>query len=232
MKYKLIRLPEYDIIVNTTKYEEGIHPEVKYFDDKVDGNNIFKSSRMGTEEIIYSYVEGINENRRSVYEIIAGIGALPSIDYNGFDLELGNIEGLASEYEKENGGAFSVGIKDAFIEGARKEKSLNDKKFSLEELFIFAGDYRKYRINCNESNVVNPQNAKIYYENPFNVKGRNITKQSILEPKKYDIYVQEKAIKLGEERIGVTPSHEPTYIGIYDYEPKITNNKMKITKLL
>lgn len=206
MKYKLIRLPEYDIIVNTTKYEEGIHPEVKYFDDKVDGNNIFKSSRMGTEEIIYSYVEGINENRRSVYEIIAGIGALPSIDYNGFDLELGNIEGLASEYEKENGGAFSVGIKDAFIEGARKEKSLNDKKFTKEDIMAW---YKYVKTHtCEEA-----------FEHLKKIKQ---------QPKTVDIEVEEyqEYVRPNEHEIRNLIKHK------YSTFVKITNNKIKITKIL
>ena len=206
MKYKLIRLPEYDIIVNTTKYEEGIHPEVKYFDDEVDGNNIFKSSRMGTEEIIYSYVEGINENRRSVYEIIAGIGALPSIDYNGFDLELGNIEGLASEYEKENGGAFSVGIKDAFIEGARIGKSLDDKKFTKEDIMAW---YKYVKTHtCEEA-----------FEHLKKIKQ---------QPKTFDIEVEEyqEYVRPNEHEIRNLIKHK------YSTFVKITNNTIKITKIL
>ncbi len=57
---------------------------------------------------------------------------LPSIDYNGLEEKFGiiDVEKLA-----KISGYWRLNNKYAFIEGFKKSQSLNDKKFSLEDIF-------------------------------------------------------------------------------------------------
>lgn len=79
--HKLILLKDGRNILVNYKAEEGIHPEVTYFDNKVDKNNIYRGIEFGTENIILNYVKGIKDNFRTVYKIIAGIEDLPTLTY-------------------------------------------------------------------------------------------------------------------------------------------------------
>jgi hypothetical protein len=105
MKLQIIETPDY-ILVVSDKIEDGINPKVLYFDNKIDKNNIYKSSEMFTENPIYLYVSGIDDNFRTVRKIIA---YQPKNNAPELDLPLlpemvveDDVEKLAHNYLNEN----------------------------------------------------------------------------------------------------------------------------------
>lgn len=130
---KLIKLQDKFILVNDG--EEGINPEVKYFDDKVDSDNIYIGTEMFTENKIYYYVKGVSSDNRIVHKIIAGIPELPTIDFSLLSEEdcktIGfvNVERLAREEILYNDSK-----RDWWKQGFKTSQSLNDKMFSLEDM--------------------------------------------------------------------------------------------------
>lgn len=87
----------------------------------------------------------LTDLRGSRIKIIAGIEGLPSIDWNGLEEEFGwvDVEKIAKELDKTKYRNFRreytlketyEGIEDGFIAGFKKAQSLNEKKFSLEDM--------------------------------------------------------------------------------------------------
>lgn len=66
---QLIQIGEGYVVVDSRPLK-GIHPEVTYFDDKVNENNIYKSTEMFTNRISFLYIKGISENKRTVHTIL------------------------------------------------------------------------------------------------------------------------------------------------------------------
>lgn len=149
-------------------------------------------------------------------KIIAGIEGLPSIDWNGLEDEFGwvDVEKLAINATKKQmirifGNESKEEIEDDiqkrkyyFKEGFNKAQSLNEKKFSLEDMFkcFQAGiDYEK------EGSILQPD-AHGYI-------------RSLQQPKVFDIEVEmyrpNEAYQISEH-----------------WSPKITNNSIKIIKKL
>ncbi len=69
-KFKIVET-EYYILAISDKIEDGINPKVLHFDDKVDKNNIYKSSEMFTGNPMYLHISGIDDDFRTVRKIIA-----------------------------------------------------------------------------------------------------------------------------------------------------------------
>lgn len=202
MGYKLIQLPEHDIIASDAKPAKGDyiieHPRA--------GGRILKVKDTDNRNVYFE--NALSIEYKWVNKVIAGLPTLPTIDYNGFYEAIGliDIEGLACEYEKENGGAFSVGIKDAFIEGARIGKSLDDKKFTKEDIMAW---YKYVKTHtCEEA-----------FEHLKKIKQ---------QPKTFDIEVEEyqEYVRPNEHEIRNLIKHK------YSTFVKITNNTIKITKIL
>jgi hypothetical protein len=84
MKLQLIETPDY-ILAISDKIEEGINPEVVHFDNKIDRNNIHKTTEFYTGEIMFLYVSGISDNYRIIRKIIAH---LPKNNSHELDLPL------------------------------------------------------------------------------------------------------------------------------------------------
>lgn len=91
---KLIKIKENFYVVG--KAEEGVNPEVKHFDNKVDENSIHKSTSMD-DEIIYYFVRGIKENSRTIHEVTHSTQQLEGVEL----LDKSEIEELVYGYSVE-----------------------------------------------------------------------------------------------------------------------------------
>lgn len=138
-------------ILVSTNAIEGINPQVTYFDDKVDADGIYRGVEFGTNKPIYNIILGINENRRVVKKIIAGIPELPSIDFSVLSEEdckkirWVDVEKLARDFagikhnrplddEERYYNSLECMKYDLFKEGFKTAQSLNEKKFSEEDI--------------------------------------------------------------------------------------------------
>ncbi len=143
-------------------------------------------------------------NMYNIYskKIIAGIEGLPKIDWNGLEEEFGYIDVEKLSIEKFGNSLHHARTRSAFIKGFKKDQSLNEKKFSLEDMkeAYHQGWYDKA-------------------ENKVDNRDKFI--QSLQQPKVFDIEVEMKPIYLSilkEKVLG--------------YRPKITNNSIKILRKL
>lgn len=211
MRTKLIMLDTPIIVSDNTLLEEN-----DFFVGYPNYNKIFQWN-MGT---------GIHEGK-SVYakKIIAGIEGLPRIDWNGLEEEFGwvDVEKLAEEqypYQKTPVSNYAQDLnsdkKIGFIKGFKKAQSLNDKKFSLE-------DMKKAVFKVYKNGIRSPKEGK----QSFNEILNEII-QSLQQPKVLDIEV-EMECAYGDE----CPS-KGDYLKqhLCKIQPKITNNSIKIIKKL
>lgn len=164
---------------------------------------------------IFKHFYTTNPWYKDARKIIAGIKGLPSIDWNGLEEEFGwvNVEKIAKNYNPPFLQELSIvtqGKIEGFIKGFKKAQSINEKKFSLEDMFkcFQAGiDYEK------EGSILQPD-AHGYI-------------QSLQQPKVFDIIVEMEQ----EFTTGITESgRERKFYG--EFKPKITNNSIKILKKL
>ena len=149
-------------------------------------------------------------------KIIAGLPELPSIDFNGFEEQLGivDIEKLALlKYPKhtfadnEYGDDLSPLCRMGFIEGFKAAQEPNEKKFSLE-------DVRKaFKEGLSYSN-------KHYHD-----YSEDLFIQSLSQPKVFDIEIE-------MEDKGGYRQDSMNGFWISKLVPKITNNSIKIIKIL
>ncbi len=149
-------------------------------------------------------------------KIIAGLKNQPTIDYNGLEEKFGiiDIEKLAKETtkkyinEREKQTAYLE-----FIEGFKKAQSLNDKKFSLEDVI---GAMRHIF------------NQEVFYgktiEETLKMRDKSMFDyiKFLQQPKVFDIEVE-------MECLNHIPNDSHTCV---NKQPKITNNSIKITKVL
>lgn len=164
--------------------------------------------RIGVDEF-YSNVKYSVKPKK----IIAGIEGLPSIDWNGLEEEFGwvDVEKMANElirnkYPYPN--YKDLGYwKDLYKEGFKKAQSLNEKKFSLEDMRAAFEKGALYGTTKTGNN---------HYFNQ--VIG------SLQQPKVFDIEVEmeEKHFRIVKDVNGIPYDHE------YTLELKITNNSIKI----
>lgn len=159
---------------------------------------------------------GINPLKSEILKIIAGIEGLPSIDWNGLEEEFGWVDYTLKEFEEERnkvyeetGSLTACTIVDRGISlGFKKALSLNEKKFSLEDMFkcFQAGiDYEK------EGSILQPD-AHGYI-------------QSLQQPKVFDIEIDgdwnKEFYELDNKK------NVPKL-----WKPRITNNSIKILRKL
>lgn len=150
--------------------------------------------------------------------IIAGIPELPSIDFSALSEEdckkIGwvDVRELSYRYAEENAGGDTDVEVCAYLEGFLKAQSLNDKKFTEEDMcsMFMAG-----RDMIDDTTFA--------FKNSSDALKR--LKKSISKPKVFNIEVEmEKDFENHPELVG-NPREEWEY-------PKIENNKIKITKIL
>lgn len=177
--------------------------------------------------------EGTNNAVKGGYKkkIIAGIEGLPSIDYNGLEEELGivDVEKLAVKvfpiknerfYNKFDDGVVSgeweedvnENYRIGFVEGFEKAQSLNDKKFTLE-------DMKKAVIAGFEFIPVDP--------NSYDEDAEEILR-SLQQPKTVTVEIETENYDYLEEWDDVKEEPYETF----RIRPKITNNTIKIIKTL
>lgn len=83
-------------------------------------------------------------------------------------------------------------IRAAFKGGFNKHKELTkDKLFTIEDIFDFALEYTNYLNKCTASNVINPSLPNEYFNNPFDIKNRKFTKQSLLPKTQWDCCISD-----------------------------------------
>lgn len=222
-KYQLIKLEDYNIIVS----DEEIKDRDWFYNIK--SQNIFyndsdKSVPKGETE--FPLIASDNPEHGYGDEF-GGWYPLPSIDYNGFEEELGIVENpiksfgrfilqITNRVIKKNSKLTPLDNKtgeellDDLFNDWLKTQSFNDKKFSLEDIkkaIDIAFEKGKNRIGFYESDY-----SQII--------------QSLQQPKVFDIEVE---MEVFTETVGTC---EFDFSEQDSKRPKITNNQIKIIKTL
>lgn len=136
-------------------------------------------------------------------KVIAGLPKFPSIDFNGFEEQLGiiDVNKLAKEKCKEiDDFGFS---EKGFIEGFKTAQKLNEKKFSLEDIKKAFKEGLSYTT------------TKHYHD-----YSEDLFINSLSQPKVFDIEVEMEQYTQNYHK------------DIWYDRPKITNNSIKIIKVL
>lgn len=220
MKTKLIILEQGNIIVSDEEIKEG-----DWYFLNTTGMKIASPTgvyRQSGKEVTCK----LNNLSCNIQKVIASDNPehnLPKVDYShpiekdgviktiGECLSIIDVEKLARSYAKihptkdidEEERYFNSNCKyyDAFKEGFKKAQSLNDKKFSLEDIFKILD--------------LHTDDAPISYL-------KSELSKSLQQPKVFDV-----EIKMERTRY---PKDDDGWEDIYN--PKITNNSIKITKVL
>lgn len=157
------------------------------------------------------------ENKKTQWKVIAGIPELPKIDFSALsEEECKKIEWIDvnSEWLKFAKKAStlpnfdSVNLSIGFMGGFKAAQSLNEKKFSLEDMKLCWDTAYKEASEFPNRGIYTP-----------NVEFEDFI-QSIAKPKVFDVEVE--VIMMSDKKGGLKPSNIP----------KITNNSIKITKVL
>ena len=139
-----------------------------------------------------------------LYYRIAGLPKFPYIDFNGFEEQLGivNVEKLAYEYYSTNE---YYKVADAFhwANGFKAAQKLNEKKFSLEDIKKAFKEGLSYTT------------TKHYHD-----YSEDLFINSLSQPKVFDIEVEMEQYTQNYHK------------DIWYDRPKITNNSIKIIKVL
>lgn len=133
---------------------------------------------------------------------------LPSIDYNGFEEEFGVVdvenylENFIIKHNIKNDDTRLGYTKLGYINGLKDMKSLTNKKFSLSDM------------------------EKAYFNNevPHDNFDFNLFIKSLQQPKIFDIEIEMEQIN--------NKHNSPSYSVKTQFRPKITNNKVKIIKVI
>lgn len=196
-----------------------------------DGDSLYYAS---TNVVFRNYMSE-TPRRKDDYKIIAGIPELPTIDFSALSEEecknIGwvDVKKLAYNHRRKYQDSFdgmnecimndAIHQQKGFIEGFKAAQSLNEKNFSEEDLI------KAIELACEEGMLIQRTlNDKVKL--PFNriIEYRKNYIQSLSQPKVFDIEVEMGSMRLnsdGEE------------IGFPDMtQPKITNNSIKILKVL
>lgn len=207
MKTQLILLDN-PIIVSDEEIKEG---------DLVlalDTNTIFKCNK-------HEANKPIKEFKELYRKIIARIEGLPSVDWNGLEDEFGwvNVEKLAKEwYESAQYSSSLIADHGSYIQGFRKAQSLNEKKFSLEDV--------KDLVSQGWFNGIG---YIIKSEKSFNTFDDywNYLSNQLQQPEVFDIEVEMEEYDHDESWSEIGGAYET-----FKLRPKITNNSIKIMKKL
>ncbi len=211
--------------------------EIEKFGKNIPNNNfVFYSENNSIfKKTDYNICSG-NFLSKFCKKIIAGIEGLPSLDLSLIAEEIGcvDIYKLAYKYIQDewskDDDTLQFGIKVGFRQGFETAQSLNEKKYSEEDLFNLLKMIHDRRLDSLCSKTVN--NGKVTDFNFWNSFSRkefyaseliNEFIKSLSKPKEYNVVVD---------------THRPTlysddgldYQG--DLEPKITNNTIKVLKIL
>lgn len=221
MKCKLIILPERNIIVSDEKIEKGdwvAYDVAGYNDPKYPSHFIGKvksTDEVGQANCHYSidggteYGDNCGWHCEDCFKIIAGTPESPSIDYNDSEEEFGivDMEKILSKNIDDNRLNNMTGkykYMFGFETGFKSAQSLNDKEFnfSQEEMFQLFLDYADYYSPRNEA------------------RGVTINRfiKTLQQPKVFDIEVDTVKLRRVE--------------GVFVPEPRITNNSIKIVKII
>lgn len=162
-------------------------------------------------------------------KIIAGIPELPSIDFNGFEEQLGiiDVEKLAID---EVDGTIENDIDNiycnGFIEGFKAAQKLNKNKFSLEDIKEAIHLTR----NLRKLNITLKTNILELHEYENKQVEEIISKLS--QPKVFDVEIETET-KWFNSRFGGSWQPFPDATStISEKFPKVINNKIKIIKIL
>ena len=155
------------------------------------------------------------ENHKENKKIIAGLPDLPSIDYNGIDFGIVDVKKLAYKYRTDKWkGMFSSEYKAAesgFIDGFKAAQSLNDKKFTLEDIKNAIKFFKTYQLTTDRD----------VFEKDINLFLGLLSQHKIFD---IEIEMEEDM----REKYDVNPEFDE----LFTPEPKITNNSIKIIKRL
>jgi len=156
-------------------------------------------------------------------KIIAGLKNQPNINYNGLEEKFGIVDIMKIANDrfiklKNNGSDTDLAeiASEEYALGFKKSQSLNDKKFSLEDIkkAIQEGSMMS-KLIINSS--TNAKEVIDYYN-----KQEEKIIQSLQQPKVFDVEVE-------MECLNHIPNDSHTCV---NKQPKITNNSIKITKVL
>ena len=206
MKTKLIKTQDKFILVSDEEIKEGeILPYVMKWEN---GYEIFNTNN------------GIRKSKLNrAYKIIAGIPELPSVDFSLLSeadcKEIGwaDVEKLAREYadfameEMQWANRMKRATISSFTHGFKTAQSLNDKMFEVKEVVEL---------------------CKILISNPFEKCGK--TYQELTDSYIQSLQQTSWDVEVEMEKVGSTKDGLEPWINIY--KPKITNNSIKIVKIL
>ena len=211
MKTQLILLENYNIIVSDEeiKEDDSIYEEI---------SGIFSPYEKGD----------IVQNPK---KIIAGLPELPSIDYNGLEEKYGIVdvrELCNNDYIKYYSGESisTIDYVNGYLQGFKTAQSLNDKKFSLEDVNKVIKMAREgfTCIGGSSTDTVDDGEADDCVD--WSHTENDIIK-SLQQPKNWLVEVEMEAIN----DHGELYSFDDMEFGVEKkYQPKITNNKIKILK--
>ena len=167
--------------------------------------------------------------------IIAGIPELPSIDFSALSDEdckkIGwvDVRKIAQKYREEKREQIIIGkdkvqgitaclhAEQGYFDGFKTAQSLNDKKYSEEDMRKALWELGDVLFNNNQHGIKEDEPKK-YFDTII---------QSLSQPKVFNIEVE---MDFGVKDSGVYGSSSSSNIS--PIKPKITNNSIKITKIL
>lgn len=272
METKLIMLPN-PIVVSDEEIKEG---DFMYLKEYHPQGQIRKCHYITDEQLMIDAYEDIGWGfcrRNEVYKIIAGIESLPKLDLSLIAERIGwvDVEKLAIESikkgwgqlfmrdDKDNPYGKFIGERpyptkfwhdiDIWVEAYKAAQSLNEKKYSEEDLFNLLKVVHDKRLDSLSSKIVD--NGKVIDFNFWNsyskkqVYASKLIKefiQSLSKPKEYLVEVEMEVNQCDGCISGhhiIDGIHKAPYPSgsmvckkhLYD-RPKITNNTIKVTKVL
>ena len=209
MKSQLIILPEYPIIVS----DEEI--SVDDWRIRVDSKNNY-------------FVEQVTDNTynytsEKYFKIIAGIPDLPLIDFNGFERKFGiiNYWAMGQKIAQKSKTSNKSAMRNGFVKGFKYCQSLNEKRFSLDDMRKLAS--AAFTIKSNNETLI--EDFDKWFDNRI---------KSLSQPKVFhiDIEMEEYMTDGWIPSYNNPDNHNLEPSAEIDWRPKITNNQIKIIKIL
>lgn len=194
------------IIVSDEKIEKG--DLVSYKNIVNNEWEILQCQNINSEEIYFTDSEFDKLSYCTVFKIIAGLPELPKIDFNGFEEQLGiiDVKKLSEKFMDSLLIKNTSGeIKYGFIKGFKAAQKLNEKKFSEESLRLAMRLFHDRKLKTIDDII-----------------------QYLSQPKVFDIEVEmeECDTHLNDACDVRFPCCKTPFY------PKITDNLIKITKIL
>lgn len=212
MNYKLIMLPN-PILVSDEKPK----------------NIVYVNNHIYNHEIRRFTLAFGNSNVKDCKEVIAGIEGLPKLDLSAIAEEIGwvDVEKLAEEnadsfvwdFESPEGSGYIDHV-EGFKEGFKAAQSLNEKKYSEKDLYNLLKliGQKGYYVECDGT----------VYAKAFD--GGDVVdvvkeySESVSKPKEYLVEVEMEDIGNKDKVYNCSSKSE--------WIPKITNNTIKVTKII